>query len=177
MVNSNLPNILKERRLQLSLSQQGLAERLGVTKALISMYETGKRAPSREMITKLSEVLNISADVLLHKTPNNVLRQNTAEFHCETVIPSFKDIQSLIDDKTMDYVTFNNLFPNAETYSYFDPESEVPPMIIDKNIKPESNGLLLVTNGTSVQVVSSNELRSMTDMAIIGRVICIFCSR
>ena len=57
--------ILKELRKSAGLSQQTLAEKLGVTKSLISYYELQERSPSPEMLIKLTKLFHVSADYLL----------------------------------------------------------------------------------------------------------------
>ena len=56
---------LKELRKQAGLTQQQLADRVGVTKSVISFYELKERAPSPEVVTKLSYIFHVSTDYLL----------------------------------------------------------------------------------------------------------------
>ncbi len=56
---------LKELRKQYGLTQQQLAERVGVTKSVISFYELKERAPSPDVLTKLSYIFHVSTDYLL----------------------------------------------------------------------------------------------------------------
>ena len=56
---------LKELRKQNGLTQQQLAERIGVTKSVISFYELKERAPSHDVLMKLSYIFHVSTDYLL----------------------------------------------------------------------------------------------------------------
>lgn len=56
---------LKRLRLQEGLTQQQLADRLGVTKSVVSYYELQERYPSPEVLTKLASVFHVTADYLL----------------------------------------------------------------------------------------------------------------
>lgn len=56
---------LKELRKQNGLTQQQLAERVGVTKSVIPFYELKERAPSPDVLTKLSYIFHVSTDYLL----------------------------------------------------------------------------------------------------------------
>ena len=56
---------LKYLREQKGLLQNQLAERLGVTRALISGYETGTKLPSIDMLIKLANSFHVSTDYLL----------------------------------------------------------------------------------------------------------------
>ncbi len=56
---------LKELRLNAGLTQKQLAERISVTKSVISFYELRERAPSPDILIKLSDVFHVTADYLL----------------------------------------------------------------------------------------------------------------
>ena len=58
-------SILKELRKKNNLTQQQLADRIGVTKSVISFYELRERAPSPEVLIKLSYIFHVSTDYLL----------------------------------------------------------------------------------------------------------------
>lgn len=58
-------NKLKQLRLQAGLTQKQLAERVKVTKSVISYYELQERYPSPEMLIKLANIFNVSTDFLL----------------------------------------------------------------------------------------------------------------
>lgn len=56
---------LKELRKQNGLTQQQLADRIGVTKSVVSFYELKERAPSPDVLVKLAYIFHISTDYLL----------------------------------------------------------------------------------------------------------------
>ena len=56
---------LKALRLQEKLTQQQLADRLGITKSVVSYYELQERYPSPEILIKLASVFHVSTDYLL----------------------------------------------------------------------------------------------------------------
>lgn len=58
-------NNLKKLRKQAGMTQQQLAERLGVTKSIVSYYELSERTPSPEVLVKLASVFRTSTDALL----------------------------------------------------------------------------------------------------------------
>lgn len=60
---------LRGLRMANHLSQAQVAERLGVTKTLISSYENDLRQPSYENLLKLSRLFQVSTDWLLGNTP------------------------------------------------------------------------------------------------------------
>lgn len=66
MING-LSERLKTLRWEYGYSQKQIADKLGVSPALISGYETGERTPSAEMLLSLSYLYNTSVDYLLGK--------------------------------------------------------------------------------------------------------------
>lgn len=60
-------NRIRELREAKSLSQDQLAEKLNVTKQVISQYERGVRKPSMPMLEALCDFFNVSSDYLLGK--------------------------------------------------------------------------------------------------------------
>lgn len=56
---------LRALRLREALTQQHLADRLGLTKSVISAYETDLRLPSYDVLLKLSRIFKVSTDYLL----------------------------------------------------------------------------------------------------------------
>ncbi len=56
---------LKELRLKAGLTQKQLASQVGVTKSVISFYELRERAPSPEVLIKLSNIFHVTTDFLL----------------------------------------------------------------------------------------------------------------
>ena len=56
---------IAQRRKSLSLTQEELAERMGVSTQMISYVETGKKAIRPENLIRLCEAMNVSADYIL----------------------------------------------------------------------------------------------------------------
>ena len=56
---------LKSLRTEKHLTQQQVADRIGVSKSMISTYELSARQPSYEILIKLSALFNVSTDYLL----------------------------------------------------------------------------------------------------------------
>ncbi len=71
-----LGNNLKEIRLQRHLSQENLANILGVTQACIARYEKGEIYISTSNLYKISKTFNISMNELCGKNKNNSLITN-----------------------------------------------------------------------------------------------------
>ena len=58
-------NILRKLRQQERMTQQQLADRVGVTKSVISYYELQARYPSPEVLVKLASIFHVTTDYLL----------------------------------------------------------------------------------------------------------------
>ena len=61
----NFGNVLKTLRLKNNMTQAQLAQKLGVTKSVISAYETGLRLPSYDILIHIAKFFNVSTDYLL----------------------------------------------------------------------------------------------------------------
>lgn len=58
-------NRLKKLRLDKDMTQAQLSERLGMTKSVISAYETDLRLPSYDVLIQIARIFNVSTDYLL----------------------------------------------------------------------------------------------------------------
>lgn len=65
-------NILMRYRKNLHLTQQELANKLGIKRTTYCSYENGKSMPSAENLIKLADFFNISTDSLLGREPEIV---------------------------------------------------------------------------------------------------------
>ena len=64
-------DILKELRDDHQDTQATLAEKLVIAKSTISNWEQGKNEPSIEMLCKICDVYNVTADYLLGRTKDD----------------------------------------------------------------------------------------------------------
>jgi len=55
---------IKEKRLKMGLSQEGLARKIGVTRQTINLIEAGKYNPSLRICKGIAKELNASLDEL-----------------------------------------------------------------------------------------------------------------
>ncbi|WP_061260703.1 helix-turn-helix domain-containing protein [Leptospira interrogans] len=61
----NLPDKIKELRKKSGISQQGLADKLGIHLSHVSRIENGHNEPSLEVLRGLMQIFEVSADFLL----------------------------------------------------------------------------------------------------------------
>lgn len=64
---------LKALRTGQKLTQQQLADRIGVAKSVVSYYESGDRYPSYDVLVKISKVFHTTTDYLLDVTKDNII--------------------------------------------------------------------------------------------------------
>ena len=64
---------LKDIRVSRGLSQSRLAQKLGVSRSAVSMWEIGASQPDNDMLRQLADIFEISVDELLdHRVPKGV---------------------------------------------------------------------------------------------------------
>lgn len=63
MINFGI--VLRKLRLKKSMTQAQLAQKLGLTKSVISAYETELRMPSYDVLIHIAKIFNVSTDYLL----------------------------------------------------------------------------------------------------------------
>lgn len=61
----NFSEKIKSLRQQNNLTQAALAQKLGVTKSVVSAYENDLRRPSYEVLIQLARIFNVTTDYLL----------------------------------------------------------------------------------------------------------------
>lgn len=64
MVRDRLRNLRNEK----DLTQQDLADFLGITRPAYTAYESGRRQPDNETLSKLADFFGVSVDYLLGRT-------------------------------------------------------------------------------------------------------------
>lgn len=69
----NFGDKLKALRTSQKLTQQQLADRLGVAKSVVSYYESGDRYPSYDVLVKIAHVFHTSTDYLLDVKKEKVI--------------------------------------------------------------------------------------------------------
>lgn len=66
------PQRLKKLRNAKEVSQQVVADEIGVTKSTISLYETGDNVPDAKTVVKLAKLYGVSTDYLLCQADFNL---------------------------------------------------------------------------------------------------------
>ena len=64
---------LKELRKQSGMTQKQLADKLGITKSVVSYYELSERTPSPDVLKNLALIFHVSTDYLLGVERNKTI--------------------------------------------------------------------------------------------------------
>ena len=65
----NFPVMLRTLRKQAKMTQPELAEKLGVSRSAISMYESGSREPNFAMLEAIADLFNVDMNTLTGSAP------------------------------------------------------------------------------------------------------------
>ena len=88
--NINFSEVLKQIRKERGLSQQELADIIGVRKTTISNYETGYSTPNFTLIQKLTKALEIPISYFMDvMNSSGILSKKEVQPFCGTTIPFF----------------------------------------------------------------------------------------
>lgn len=71
--------VLKGLRKQKKLTQQDVAEIIGVDRVTLARYESGARLPSLEVLIKLADFFEVSVDYLLGRTDSPSAKSENKE--------------------------------------------------------------------------------------------------
>lgn len=82
MANLQLAYNLRRYREAYDFTQQALADRISISRQAYSNYETGKRDPDLDLLTKLCEVYSITLDQLVRQPfSQDEFRESRASYH------------------------------------------------------------------------------------------------
>ncbi|MBL4754726.1 MAG: helix-turn-helix domain-containing protein [Flavobacteriales bacterium] len=87
---------LKQARTQKGLSQSKLAKEIGMHVTNISRYERGENKPTSQALTKLGDVLGVSADYLMNGSTEDMANNSISD---KELLLQFKKVEHLSNDK------------------------------------------------------------------------------
>lgn len=107
-INISLERVRESR----GLTEKEVAVKLGVPVTSVKYWESGKNKPSLDTLIRLSEIYNVSLDVLVGREEDKVIIEN-----CFSV-EEFRVITNLLKEKAQNeqdfFNTYNTLFDKAE---------------------------------------------------------------
>ena len=69
----NFQNIFKRLRISCGYTQQELADKLGISRSTIGMYETGSREPDFETLELIADFFNVDIDYLIGRSEKTTI--------------------------------------------------------------------------------------------------------
>lgn len=87
---------LKEERGKKKLSQNELANTIGVHVTNISRYERGENRPTTDVLKKLADALDITTDYLMYGSTNELATESIAD---KELLSLFKKVNTLPSEK------------------------------------------------------------------------------
>ncbi|HZG84917.1 helix-turn-helix transcriptional regulator [Paenibacillus sp.] len=108
---------ISELRESQKLTQGELSSRLGITRASLSHYETGRRVPDYETIKKIADFFRVSVDYLIGRTEdseptvneNVKIFEESLELSDETILERFTltvDGRELTPEEAKRFIAF-----------------------------------------------------------------------
>lgn len=83
---------IKELRTARKLTQSELAQLVGLSYIQIGRYETGKSAPSADVLNKLADALGTTNDFLMNGSDNDIV---AAQLTDKELLSQFKQVEKL----------------------------------------------------------------------------------
>ena len=94
--------LLRELRKQRGLTMKELGEKIGVSESTISLYETGRRSPSYEILLKIAEYFGVSVDYLLRGNEEKTASQEADELLKDELVAFYGEVKDNLDQDDID---------------------------------------------------------------------------
>lgn len=98
---------IKELRTTKKLTQSELALKVGLSYIQVGRYETGKSAPSAEVLNKLADALNTTTDYIMNGSENEIA---SAQLTDKELLNQFKEVEKLNQEDKHLIKTFIDAF-------------------------------------------------------------------
>lgn len=76
----NFQNVFKRLRIASGYTQQTIADKLGISRSTIGMYETGAREPDYDTLEAIADLFNVDIDYLLGRTDKTTILPESAYY-------------------------------------------------------------------------------------------------
>ena len=119
---------LRQRRMELNMTQTELARRLGVTPAVVSNYESGQNPVRSELLEKLIQVLDVEPNVLFQDIYRGAGFPVSGE---ERRLRSYYDAQFEKEGLRQSREIVDRLFSNLARLDFTTPAFEESRLLLD----------------------------------------------
>ena len=148
---------IKSLRLRRNLSQEKLAEQVGVSVVAVQCWERGARKPSFDALASLCAALSVSADRLLGLSGGNIIelpntRQETA------LLKGYRQLDRY-GKRVVDAVCREELRRAMDLDRYLRPEDEKPPEIrmLRRYFLPAAAGYSFPIDGEDYEMIEAGD--------------------
>ncbi len=183
-----LGDMIRKTRIKLNMTQDDLAERVGLSKSSISQYESGKKLPRYKNLLQLAVALNLDVQVLVNE--NVELSKGIGwgrlkgKKHELSYIPKYKNDPSYASLVLEEIVPYVNPGFNEGNYLWFIPDKKLfsNPIVFlvqqNQAIEPALHVLFQPVEGKSLQfgeVITKHPIliKELTGKTITGELIII----
>ncbi len=90
---------LIEFREREGITQSELGKRLGVGQTLISMYESGRRTPSYQMLCQIADMIGVDVDTLISDKTTRVLNKRVGREQNPDGVPKTRPRKAALDER------------------------------------------------------------------------------
>lgn len=106
---------IRNLRESLNLSQQEVSKQIGCSSKVLSNYELDKREPDFEILIKLCDFYNVTADYLLDRTENpKYFKEMVLSSQTETLLYYFEKLPEQYKKDVIRYAKLNLLDVNKK---------------------------------------------------------------
>lgn len=165
MTENSFGKTLAKLRKERKLTQQELADLLHVTNKTISKWETNTTAPDIDTLKRISQVLNVTVDVLLGNSKSTIIEKSNKHKFTKIkwiLLPSILLI-SLISTC---YIAFVFLL-NTKTYSFISGDAR---FTVEGNITTDKNQyyLSLIIKGLNDELLENKTISNAEYSVIVN---------
>lgn len=137
---ANFATRLRSLRLDRDLTQQQLADKVGMSPSVIAMYEAGKRTPSVEYLEALTDFFNVDVDYILGRSnytyrllsENQMKALDSGNYNIygnhNANLAHLEDKQELLD-------MYNEIHENENLQILFDTAKDLTPQDLEKVLR------------------------------------------
>ncbi|MBP3348233.1 MAG: helix-turn-helix transcriptional regulator [Clostridia bacterium] len=166
---------IKSLRLDGNYTQQQVADAVGITKSLVSMIESGKRAPGRNAMIKIAEFFNVSLDYLsgaqIELRPIGYVRESFTGFKNTPAVPMYDCVASYDKDEITGYATTEDLLVENDDGNMFFAAIEDEKgkgWVLANNLYSDKHSTFLIKDGDKFKVVHVDDLTEDMVDHIVG---------
>lgn len=104
---------IKQLREKMNLKQQDIAEAVGISSAMISMYENGKKKPGRDTIIKLAGFFNVDANYFMGHEITTLTKQDEQD-----IAKTLEKVMLSLEDETTSPLAYGGKISDMDKELY-----------------------------------------------------------